>query len=144
MHKRAILADRSPATDAIKMAGEPEPQPQTTALSKSNILNRGYRPTHTLPTAERFSATGRYGTCRPRHSGLMLAIRMSLVHFPPSCAIRFPRSADDPPLARPPRSRKRAIVPGSARAALTASLSLSMPATGVFLGAPRPSHELAS
>src|SRR6266576_551441 len=46
-----------PATDAIEMAGEPEPQPQTTALSKSNILNRGHRPSPHAPTAERFSAT---------------------------------------------------------------------------------------
>src|SRR5438552_8474898 len=69
-----------PATDAIEMAGEPEPQPQTTALSKSNILNRGHRPSPHAPTAERFSATGDYGIFW-RYSGLMLAARITFAHF---------------------------------------------------------------
>src|SRR3979411_320362 len=50
-----------PANDAIAMAGEPEPQPQPTSRSKSNILNRGHRPSPHAPTAERFSATKCYG-----------------------------------------------------------------------------------
>jgi hypothetical protein len=46
-------------------------------------------------------------------------------------------------IGTPPRSTRRALNLGSARAALTSLFSLSIISAGVFLGAPRPAQMLA-
>ena len=53
-------------------------------------------------------------------------------------------AAGEPASALPPDSAIRALILGSARAALVARLSLSMISRGVPLGAPRPNQTLAS
>src|SRR6516225_4380916 len=70
------------------------------------------------------------------HSALMLAARITLPHFSVSSAINFPKSVGVIGIGEPPRSASRALILGSARAALISA--------GVFLGAPRPNHPLAS
>ena len=59
----------------------------------------------------------------------------TLPHFSVSSAINLPNSADDPPNGVPPRSARRAFSFGSASAALTSLLSLSMTSAGVLRGA---------
>jgi hypothetical protein len=56
----------------------------------------------------------------------------------------LPNWAGDPGSGVPPRSARRALILGSAIAALISLLSLSMISTGVFLGAPTPVIVLAS
>src|SRR5215472_6892697 len=80
----------------------------------------------------------------PRHSGLMLADRITLAHFSVSSAMSFPKSAGEPTNGVPPRSASRALILGSARPALISLLSLSMISAGVFLGAPTPNQPLDS
>src|SRR5262249_8932623 len=93
----------------------------------------------------RHSLNGVYGisTADRPHSALMLRARMTLPHFSVSSAISFPNSAGEGNIM-PPRSARRTFILGSARAALTSLLSLSMIAAGVFLDAPTPNHPLAS
>ena len=79
-----------------------------------------------------------------RYSTLMLAARITLPHFSVSSAMSLPKSADEPASGVAPRSARRAFNFGSARPALIALLSFSMMSTGVFLGAQRPFHPLAS
>src|SRR5215471_7430739 len=78
------------------------------------------------------------------HSGLMLAVRMTLPHFSVSSAMCFPKSAGVPPRITPLNSWKRTLILGSARAALLSLLSLSIISVGVFLGAAMPIHALDS
>ena len=78
------------------------------------------------------------------HSGLRLAVRMTLPHFSVSSAMSFPKSAGEPPSTVPPKSASRALIFGSARAALISLLSLSTISAGVFPGAPMPYQALAS
>ena len=52
------------------------------------------------------------------HSGLMLAVRMTLLHFSVSSAMCFPKSAGVPPRTIPLSSAKRALMLGSASATL--------------------------
>jgi hypothetical protein len=79
-----------------------------------------------------------------RHSVLMLAARITLLHFSVSSARSLPKSAGEPASSVPPSSISRVFSVGSSRAALISRLSLSMIAAGVCLGAPRPNKELAS
>ena len=81
---------------------------------------------------------------RRLHSGLMLAARTALPHFSVSSAMSLPKSAGVPPRTTPLRSAKRALIFGSARAALISLLSLSMISAGVPLGAVMPIHALDS
>src|SRR6516162_113143 len=81
---------------------------------------------------------------RPRHSGLTWAARITLAHFSVSSARSLPNSAGLSANGVPPRSAKRALILGSARAAAISLLSLSTIAGGVFLGAPTPSQSPAS
>jgi hypothetical protein len=69
---------------------------------------------------------------------------ITLPHFSVSSAMSLPKSADDPGSGVPPRSARRALILGSARAALTSLLSLSTISVGVFLGTPTPYQKLAS
>src|SRR6516162_10831216 len=78
------------------------------------------------------------------YSGLMFAARITSAHFSISSAINLPKSVGEPASTVPPRSASRAFIVGSARAALISLLSVSMILAGVFLGAPRPPHALAS
>src|SRR5215470_12905632 len=78
------------------------------------------------------------------HSALMLAARITLAHFSVSSAINLPKSADEPGIAVLPRSANRALILGSARAALISLLSTSMISGGVLLGTAMPSQLLAS
>src|SRR5207244_9592360 len=79
-----------------------------------------------------------------RHSGLICAARITLAHFSVSSARSLPNSAGVSASGVPPRSAKRAVILGSARAAAISLLSLSTMAAGVFLGAPSPSQSPAS
>src|SRR5262245_61488824 len=58
------------------------------------------------------------------HSGLMLAARMTLLHFSVSAAMILPKSSAEPTSAVPPRSPRRALILGSARPALIALFSV--------------------
>src|SRR5262249_14611894 len=78
------------------------------------------------------------------HCGLMPAKLITLPHFSVSSTISLPNWAGDPGSGVPPRSARRALILGSASAALTSLLSLSTISDGVFLGAPIPYNELAS
>src|SRR5215472_18728752 len=78
------------------------------------------------------------------YSALILAARITFAHLAVSSPIRFAQSAGEPTIAMPPRSRKRAFIRGSTRAALTCLLSLATIASGVPLGAPSPYHMPAS
>src|SRR5262245_44194586 len=78
------------------------------------------------------------------HCGLMLAARITFAHFSLSSTTSFPKSAGEPRTTVPPRSASRASTLGSASAALISLLSLSTISAGVFLGAKRPNHPLAS
>src|SRR5262245_29302183 len=83
---------------------------------------------------------------RPRlhPCGLMLAAWITLRHFSVSSAISLPNWAGDPGSGVPPRSARRALILGSASAALTSLLSLSTISAGVFVGPPTPYHWRAS
>src|ERR1700674_1783359 len=72
------------------------------------------------------------------HSALILAARITLAHFSVSSAMSLPNSAGELGNTAAPRSARRALKPGSARAALISRLSLSMISAGVFLGTPMP------
>src|SRR5215471_10996789 len=87
---------------------------------------------------------GIFGQDRADHSALMLAARITLAHFSVSSAMSLPKSAGDIGIGTPPRSASRALIVGSARPALIASLSLSTISAGVFLGTPTPYQKLAS
>src|SRR6266508_2990972 len=81
---------------------------------------------------------------RERHSGLMLAARITLPHFSVSSAMSLLKSAGEPTNAVPPSSASRALILGSARPALISWLSLPMISVGVFLGVPIATNALAS
>src|SRR5207248_2779513 len=68
----------------------------------------------------------------------------TLAHFSVSSAMNFPKSAGEPEIAVAPNSEIRALILGSARAALISLLSLSTIPAGVFLGAPTPIQGLIS
>src|SRR6516165_2046853 len=68
----------------------------------------------------------------------------TFAHFSVSSAMNLPNSAGDIGIGRPSRSASRALIVGSARPALIASLSLSTISAGVFLGTPTPYQKLAS
>src|SRR4029077_21270278 len=78
------------------------------------------------------------------HCGLMPANLITLPHFSVSSTISLPNWAGDPGSGVPPRSARRALILGSASAALTSLLSLSTMSVGVFLGTPTPYHWLVS
>jgi hypothetical protein len=73
----------------------------------------------------------------PDHSGLMLAVRITLAQVSPAMT---PKSADEPGSAVAPRSVIRALILG----AFISLLSLSTISVGVPLGAQKPPQKLAS
>src|SRR5262249_35197329 len=80
----------------------------------------------------------------PGHSGLMLAARITLLHFSVSLTMKVSKSAEVPANIALPRSERRACTWGSARIALISLLSLSTIAPGVLLRRPMVHHWLAS
>ena len=92
------------------------------------------------------SLNGLYGisTADRPHSALMPADLITLAHFSVSSAMNLPKSAGEPASTVPPRSASRALILGSARAALIPLLSLSTISTGVAFGAPTPNQKLPS
>src|SRR5262249_16092926 len=77
------------------------------------------------------------------HSGLMLAARITLLHFSVSLTMKDSKSAEDPANIALPRSERRVCTWGSARIALISLLSLSTITPGVLsdlwptIGSPR-------
>src|SRR5262249_20291983 len=78
------------------------------------------------------------------HSGLMLAARITLLHFSVSLTMKASKSAEEPANIALPRSERPACTWGSARIALISLLSLSTIAPGVPLRRPMAHHWLAS
>src|SRR5262249_167948 len=78
------------------------------------------------------------------HSGFAPENLLTFPHFLVSSAMRFSKSGGEPASTLPPRSANRALSLGSARPALISALSFPMISDGVFLGAWRPTHWLAS
>src|SRR5436190_8915170 len=77
-------------------------------------------------------------------SGLAPANFTTLPHFSVSSATSLPKSAAEPASTMPPSSVSRALILGSANAALILALSLSTISGGVPLGAATPYQALAS
>src|SRR5262249_25832226 len=75
---------------------------------------------------------------RAGHSGLMLASRITLLHFSVSAAMSLAKSEDEPVTISLPNSAIRAFTIGSARAALTSRLIRSTISAGVPFGTPIP------
>src|SRR5260221_4651158 len=69
---------------------------------------------------------------------------MTLAHLSVSSATRLAYSLGDSASTSPPSSATRALIVGSARAALISRLSVSMISAGVPFGAPIPAHALVS
>src|SRR5215472_2298427 len=94
----------------------------------------------------RFRRTGfmEYRRRAEHYSALMLADLITLPHFSVSSAMCLAKSAGEPANTETPTSSSRALIFGSARAALISRLSLSMISVGVFLGAPIATNALAS
>src|SRR5262245_17824352 len=84
------------------------------------------------------------GSGLPRHSGLMLADRITFPHFSVSSAQSFPNSVGDSGVGTLPNSASLALIFGSARPALISPLSFSTISLGVSLGAPTPFQRFTS
>src|SRR5262245_54264103 len=97
-------------------------------------------------TDSRNRAHGSPGTREtfPDHSGFAPENLTTLAHFSVSSATYFPNSAAEPVMSVAPILSNRSFAVGSARIALTVALSLLTISAGVFFGAPRPYHALAS
>ena len=76
-------------------------------------------------------------------SGLAPVNLTTLPHFSVSSARSLPKSAGESASGALPTSASRALILGSARAALTSVLSFATISAGVFLGAPMPRNRLA-
>src|SRR5262245_61321624 len=87
---------------------------------------------------------GRPARRQPVHSALMPANLITLAHFSVSSAMSLPKSAGEPAITVPPSSAIRALILGSARAALISLLSRLTISAGVFVGAPTPNQALDS
>ena len=72
------------------------------------------------------------------HSGLMFAERITLAHFSVSSTMNLPKSVGEPVSTVPPRSAIRALILGSARAALIAPPRALRPLIFVPFGMPAP------
>jgi len=74
----------------------------------------------------------------------MPAARITLPHRSVSSAISLAKSAGEPGMPSAPCASSRALIVGSASAALTSRLSLLTISAGVLRGAPKPAQKLAS
>ena len=102
----------------------------------------GRRDRYPAPTGRMIDEV-RLKALRP-YSGLIPPARTTLPHFSVSSAMSLPKSDGEPGIVSPPMSASRAFISGSAIAALISLLSLSTISAGVFFGAPKPYHWLAS
>src|SRR5262249_41712656 len=84
------------------------------------------------------------GTVFGDQSGFAPENFTTFAHFSVSSAMNLPNSAGVIGIGTPPRPASRALIVGSARPALIASLSLSIICDVGFLGAPTPYQALAS
>src|SRR5262245_50640533 len=108
---------------------------------------RGERPNPTSHRPDRLFADRLLWNVAPRppgQSALMPVNFTTLPHFSVSSVMSLPKSAGESASTSPPSSASRALILGSARPALIASLSLSIICDGVPLGAPMPYQALAS
>src|SRR5215471_12367365 len=112
--------------------------PQQTALAFDHLVRAEGHPTF----AERDVMECLVGAAG--HSGLMLAARITLLHFSVSLTMKVSKSAEEPANIALPRSERRACTWGSARIALISLLSLSTIAPGVLLRRAMAHHWLAS
>src|SRR5262249_5025433 len=78
------------------------------------------------------------------HSGLMLAVRITLLHFSVSLTMKVSKSAEEPANMALPRSERRACTWGSARIALISLLTLATIAPALLLLRLMAHHGLAS
>ena len=78
------------------------------------------------------------------HSSLMLASRITLLHFSFSAVMNSANCADVIRIGSTPKSARRACAAGWARAVLIVALSLPTISTGVSFGAPIPYYPIAS
>src|SRR6476619_3231822 len=113
------------------------------SLQQNSLVIRSSRPDRRT-SAIRGTGVTEYWFGLPRQSGLMLAARITLLHFSVSSAMSFPKSAGEPGSGVPPRSTSRALIVGSARAALISLLSVSTISAGVFFGVATPVQKLDS
>src|SRR5262249_39806870 len=93
------------------------------------------------------SLNGGYGISsrgRADHSALMPENLITLAHFSVSSAVNLPNSAGVIDMGTPPSSAMRVFILGSANAARTVWLMVATISAGVFLGAQRAYHWLAS
>jgi predicted TIM-barrel fold metal-dependent hydrolase len=135
---RAIDAGRT----WVKVSGGYRLGPQAKQYARELLRVAG-------PACENFRHDGARALLQRRvsslaHSGLMPAARTTLPHFSVSSEISLPNSAGEPGIGSPPMAASRAFMPGSEIAALISLLSLSTISTGVFFGAAKPYHWLAS
>src|SRR5262245_64466874 len=79
-----------------------------------------------------------------RYSALAPENLITLAHLSVSSARRLVYSLGDSASTSPPSSAKRALIVGSARAALISRLRVSMISAGVPFGAPIPAQALVS
>src|SRR5262245_9901145 len=78
------------------------------------------------------------------YSALMPENLITLAHFSVSSAVNLPNSAGVIGMGTPPSSAMRVLIVGSANAARTVGLMVATMSVGVFLGAQRAYHWLAS
>jgi hypothetical protein len=86
---------------------------------------RAHRSTLGRVDGFRYQALLNIGSGCADHSGLMPANLITLAHFSVSSAISFSKSAGEPGSVVPPRSASRALILGSARAALISLLTVN-------------------
>src|SRR5262245_47711368 len=114
------------------------------AAYRDHVSRSGRSPSPNSKTVVRLTGFMECHLGLPDHSALMLAARITLPHFSLSSAMNWPKSAGEPGSAVAPSSAIRALILGSANAALISLLSLSTISVGMFLGAPMPNQALAS
>src|SRR5262245_32212580 len=95
------------------------------------------------PTAFCYSRNGRFGIFGD-HCSLMLAVRITLLHFSVSAMTNASKSAGEPETIVVPRSARRDVTWVSARLALISLLSWSTIPAGVLLRTPMAHHVFAS
>src|SRR5262249_55156168 len=92
----------------------------------------------------RHSPNGTLWNVAAGYSGFAPDNFTTLPHFSVSSAMSLPKSAGEPRSTVPAKSANRAFNLGSASPVLISVLSFPMISGGVFLGAQRPTHWLAS
>src|SRR5262245_4984630 len=134
----------SSAQPLVPPSGRPS---QGSSLSILTEPRDELAPFHTRSPRRRFSRNGtlwNIGTVFGNQSGFAPENFTTFAHFSVSSAMNLPNSAGDIGIGTPPRSASRALIVGSGRPALIASLSLLTISAGVPVGAPTPYQPLDS